>query len=163
MKKAIYPGSFDPITKGHYDIIERSSKVFDEVVIVLMKNPDKKALFTIEERIEMIKQTCANLPNVTVDVGEGLTVHYAKKQNAKVMIRGIRAVQDYEYELRNATANMWLDADVETCFFMAKPEYSFLSSSSVKEIASFGGDVSKFVDPYVITKLKEKFDTKNSK
>ncbi len=157
MKKAIYPGSFDPITKGHYDIIERSSKIFDEVIIVLMNNPGKQALFSVEERLEMIKQTCTSLHNVSFDIGEGLTVHYAKSKEANVMIRGIRAVQDYEYELRNATANMWLDPNIETCFFMAKPEYSFLSSSSVKEIASFGGDVSKFVNPFVIEKLQEKF------
>ncbi|MDF9823700.1 pantetheine-phosphate adenylyltransferase [Breznakia sp. PF5-3] len=157
MKKAIYPGSFDPITKGHMDIIKRSANIFDEVIVVLMRNPNKTYLFNEKERLDMICECCKDLKNVHCDIGSGLSIHYARDHHAEVMIRGIRAVQDYEYELRNATANMWIDDKIETCFFMAKPEYSFLSSSSVKEIASFGEDVSRFVDPYVITKLKEKY------
>ncbi len=157
MKTAIYPGSFDPITKGHMDIITRSSKIFDQVIVVIMRNDKKAYLFSEEERLEMIAQACASLHNVTCVVGEGLSVKFAKQNNANVMIRGIRAVQDYEYELQSATANMWLDSSIETCFFMAKPEYSFLSSSSVKEIASYNEDVSRFVDPFVEQKLSEKF------
>lgn len=159
MKVAIYPGSFDPITKGHLDIIKRAAKVFDKVIVVVMKNPTKKYLFSEEERLDMIAHACADLSNVECDLGEGLSVRYAKKKDAIVMIRGIRAVQDYEYELQNATANMWLDEKIETCFFMAKPEYSFLSSSSVKEVASFGEDVERFVETYVAKQLKKKFQS----
>lgn len=157
MKIAIYPGSFDPITKGHMDIISRSAKIFDKVIVVIMRNDKKKYLFSEDERLDMMKHACKDLDNVICDVGEGLSVKYAKAHGARVMIRGIRAVQDYEFELQNATANMWLDSDIETCFFMAKPEYSFLSSSSVKEIASYKEDVSIFVDEYVAVKLAEKF------
>lgn len=157
MKIAIYPGSFDPITKGHLDIIERSAKIFDQVIVVIMRNERKKYLFSEKERLAMIREACQHLDNVICDAGEGLSVRYAKSKGACAMIRGIRAVQDYEYELQTATANMWLDPEIETCFFMAKPEYSFLSSSTVKEIASYQGDVDRFVDPYVEKKLKEKF------
>lgn len=157
MKIAIYPGSFDPITKGHLDIIERSAKIFDQVIVVIMRNERKKYLFSEKERLAMIREACQHLDNVICDAGEGLSVRYAKSKGACAMIRGIRAVQDYEYELQTATANMLLDPEIETCFFMAKPEYSFLSSSTVKEIASYQGDVDRFVDPYVEKKLKEKF------
>lgn len=157
MKIAIYPGSFDPITKGHMDIISRSAKIFDKVIVVIMRNDKKQYLFSEEERLQMMNYACKDIDNVICDIGEGLSVKYAKANHAQVMIRGIRAVQDYEYELQNATANMFLDSEIETCFFMAKPEYSFLSSSSVKEIASYQEDVSRFVDDNVAEKLKEKF------
>lgn len=157
MKVAIYPGSFDPITKGHLDIIKRAAKVFDKVIVVIMKNANKHCLFSEEERLDMLRHACTDLDNVEYDLGEGLSVRYAKEKGATVIIRGIRAVQDYEYELQNATANMWLDEQIETCFFMAKPEYSFLSSSSVKEIASYGESVERFVDKYIATQLKNKF------
>lgn len=160
MKRAIYPGSFDPITKGHVDIIERASKMFDEVIVVLMENPTKTCLFSKDERLAMNKYCCKHLDNVTCDIGEGLTIHYAQANNASIMIRGIRAVQDYEYELQTATANMMINERIETCFLMSKPEYSFLSSSSVKEIASFGEDVSKFVDEHVANELKKKYEIK---
>ena len=158
MKIAIYPGSFDPITKGHYDIIKRAAKVFDKVIVVIMKNTSKHCLFSEEERLDMLQQACRSLSNVECDLGDGLSVRYAKEKQASVMIRGIRAVQDYEYELQSATANMWLDESIETCFFMAKPEYSFLSSSSVKEIASYHESVERFVDEYVAMQLKVKFN-----
>lgn len=157
MKTAIYPGSFDPITKGHMDIISRAAKVFDNVIVVIMHNERKQYLFSEAERLAMIKTACAHLENVECDASDGLSVKYAKAHHAKVMIRGIRAVQDYEFELQNATANMWLDSEIETCFFMAKPEYSFLSSSSVKEMASYHEDVRRFVDDNVAKELKEKF------
>lgn len=157
MTKAIYPGSFDPITKGHIDIIERSAKIFTHVYVVLMRNPHKQSLFSEEERLAMMIHCCQHLENVTCTIGSGLSIKYAKSVQANVMIRGIRAVQDYEYELRNATANMWMDASIETCFLLAKPEYSFLSSSTVKEIASFHEDVSMFVDPHVKIQLLNKF------
>ena len=157
MKTAIYPGSFDPITKGHMDIIKRAANIFDEVIVVIMRNEKKSYLFSEDERLAMITQACVSLNNVKCVIGEGLSVKFAQENDAKVMIRGIRAVQDYEYELQSATANMWLDSSIETCFFMAKPEFSFLSSSTVKEIASYGEDVSRFVDTFVAKKLVEKF------
>lgn len=158
MRIAIYPGSFDPITKGHLDIIERSSKMFDQLIVVIMKNDKKTCLFSECERLEMIQQSCSNMGNVICDVGSGLSVDYAHRNNACAMIRGIRAVQDYEYELSTATANMYLNDKIETCFFMSKPEYSFLSSSTVKEMASYGADVSAFVSEEVAQKLKEKMN-----
>lgn len=157
MKVAIYPGSFDPITKGHLDIIKRSAKIFDQVLVVIMQNNQKNCLFSEAERLDMVKHACQAIPNVSCDIGSGLSVKYAESKNACVMIRGIRAIQDYEYELQTATANMWIDDEIETCFFMAKPEYSFLSSSSVKEIASYQEDVSRFVESYVAEKLIAKF------
>lgn len=158
MKVAIYPGSFDPITKGHLDIIQRASAIFDKVIVVIMKNERKKSTFSEEERLDMIMHACAHLDNVECEIGSGLTVRYAKEKNACAMIRGIRAVIDYEYELQIATANMMLDENIETIFFMAKPEYSFVSSSTVKEIASFHENVDKYVDAYTAEKLKAKFN-----
>lgn len=146
--KACYPGTFDPITKGHLDIIERAASVFDELDVVLMVNPRKKCLFDAEERKQMIEESIASLGtlhNVKVVIGEGLTVDFARKTGAKAIVRGIRAVTDYEYELQQATANMMLAPDIETMFFIAKPEYSFLSSSVVKEIALNDGDISAMV------------------
>lgn len=158
MKKAIYPGSFDPVTSGHVDIIERAAKMFDEVIVVIMKNEAKRCLFSEEERLDMLNHVCAKFGNVRCVWGNGLSVKYAKKEGACAMIRGIRAVQDYEYELQNATANMFLEPSIETCFLLSKPEYSFVSSSCVKEIASYHENVDQMVEPYVAQKLKEKFE-----
>ncbi|MBP3891050.1 MAG: pantetheine-phosphate adenylyltransferase [Solobacterium sp.] len=154
---ACYPGTFDPITKGHLDIILRAAKMFDEVVVLIMKNPRKKATFTEEERAKMIatvieKQNCAN---VRVEVGSGLTVDYVKKLGGKAIVRGIRAVSDYEYELQQATANQTLDPNIETVFLIAKPEYSFLSSSIVKEVALGGGDITPFLPAEIIKDVQE--------
>ncbi len=160
MKKAMYPGSFDPITNGHLDIIERASAVFDEVLVVIMQNPKKKNHFTVEERIEMIREVVKDLKNVKVDAGEGLTVNYAKKEGAKVLIRGIRAVTDYEYELQQASANMFLDPSIETLFFLARPEYSFLSSSSVVEMASNNGKITGLVPECLEKKITERLLSK---
>ena len=157
MSKAMIPGSFDPITKGHVDIIERSSKIFDEVVVVIMENSAKKSLFTKEERVEMIQKEVEHLPNVSVYIGSGLTINTAKSLNAKAMVRGIRATSDYEYEVSIATANMMLNKEIETMFLLSKPEYSFVSSSIVKEIASYHGDLHSFVSENVEKKLREKF------
>jgi len=145
MIKAIYPGTFDPITEGHLDIIERSSKIYDKVIVAVMENKNKKCIFTDEERKEMIERCTKNFKNVEVKIGSGLTVEYAKSQKCSVIIRGIRAVSDYEYELAQATANMTLDSDIETVLLVSKPELSFLSSSIAKEIASFGGDIKKYI------------------
>lgn len=156
MRKAIYPGTFDPITKGHLDIIERSSELFEEVFVVIMKNGAKKTLFDENERLDMIEKEVSHLKNVKVLIGNGLTIQFAKKLGCQVIIRGIRATSDYEYELQIATANMMLDGQIETLFMLSKPQYSFVSSSTVKEIASYGGELDKFVTPYIKEKLMEK-------
>ncbi len=156
MKRACYPGSFDPITKGHLDIIERSSKLFDEVMITIMENGKKETTFNKEERKEMIEKCIGHLSNVKVVIGEGLTVEFAKNIQASALIRGIRAVADYEYELQQATANMMMNDEIETVFFIARPEYSFLSSSVAKEIASYGGEISKFVPKQIEDEILKK-------
>lgn len=156
MKIACYPGSFDPITKGHLDIIERSSKIFDKMVVTIMTNRKKTPTFNERERKEMVESCINHLPNVEVVVGSGLTVDFARKLQANVLIRGIRAVADYEYELQQATANMMMNEELETIFFIARPEYSFLSSSVAKEIAYFGGDITQFIPNAVQEKVIEK-------
>ena len=157
--KACYPGTFDPITIGHLDIIERAAKKFDELDVLIMKNPRKNSSFTEEERKELIEKSISSLPckdKIHVLIGNGLTVDFAKKINAGVIIRGIRAVSDYEYELQQATANQMLNEDIETLFFIARPKYSFLSSSVVKEIALNGGDIREFVSLEVVETVEKK-------
>ena len=156
MAKAIYPGSFDPITEGHLDIIKRASKTFDELYVAIMKNPDKHYTFTEEERLKMIKKCVKSLPNVKVVIGSGLTIEYAKKLKCNVIVRGIRAVSDYESELSLATSNMMLNDKIETLFFVSRPELSFLSSSIAKEIASNGGDIDKFIPKPIHNDVKKK-------
>lgn len=160
MSVAIYPGSFDPITNGHLDIIERGSKIFDRLIVAVLKNPNKKSLFTIEERIEMIRDAVSHLDNVEVDHFSGLLVDFARKRNAKIIIKGLRAVSDFEYELQMALMNKKLYKDIETVFIMTSTKYSFLSSSIVREVASFGGCVKDLVPPAVEEKLREKFAIK---
>lgn len=146
--KACYPGTFDPITNGHLDIIERASRMFDEVDVLIMVNPRKSCVFSVEERKDMIERCIQILPTkdkIKVMIGSGLTVDFAKEIGAGAIVRGIRAVSDYEYELQQATANLMLNDEIETLFFIARPEYSFLSSSVVKEIAQNGGDVTNLV------------------
>ncbi len=147
--KACYPGTFDPITNGHLDIIQRAAAKFDEVIVLIMENPRKKCVFTLEERCAMIEDSISS-GNVRVVVGSGLTVKYARSLGCDAIVRGIRAVSDYEYELQQATANMMLESDIETLFFIAKPEYSFLSSSVVKEIAMNDGDISGLVPAPIV-------------
>ncbi len=156
-KTAIYPGTFDPITKGHIDVIQRSAAIFDEVIVVIMDNAAKQCLFTETERLLMIQDACREIPNVKTDVGTGLSVHYAKEHGAPIMIRGIREVLDYEYELKTATANMWLAPEIETMFLLSRSEFAFLSSSAVKEIAMYTDHLEEFVTPLTAKKLKEKF------
>lgn len=158
MKIGVYPGTFDPITDGHLDIIKRANQLFDLLYIVVPINPQKNTLFTIEERLDMIRKVVSDYKNIIVESTNLLTVEYAKSVNAVAMIRGLRMVSDFEYELQMATINKCLDEDIETIFIMSSHEYSFLSSSSVKEIARFHGDVSKFVPNIVCEKLKEKFE-----
>jgi len=159
MKKniAVYPGTFDPITNGHIDLVERSLGIFDEVIIALAPNPKKIPLFTTDERIEMIKTATKGLRNVKIDIFNGLLVDYAKKRNARAIIRGLRAVSDFEYEFQMALMNRRLNNKIETVFLMPSEEYSYLTSSIIKEIAAFKGSVNGLVPKVVANKLKEKF------
>lgn len=159
--KAMFPGSFDPITNGHIDIIERGSVLFEELVVAVMINQQKQSLFPVEERVTMIKEAVKHLGNVTVEASGVLTVDFAREKGASVLIRGIRAVMDYEYELQQATANMMLSHDIESLFLVASPEYSFLSSSTVKTIAMHHGSVDLVVPENVARRLKEKYGENN--
>lgn len=145
MKIAIYPGSFDPITKGHLDVLKTASEIFDKVIIAVLINSTKKGAISVEERVELIKASIVGMDNVEVDSFEGLTVEYAKKRGAKIILRGLRAVSDFEYEMQLSQTNSALSAEIKTIFLTTRPKYNFISSSTVKEIALMGGDVSKFV------------------
>lgn len=153
---AIYPGSFDPITNGHIDILKRASKLFDNVIIAVLENPSKKPFFPASERIKLIKESISELSNVQVDSFKGLTVDYAKQKNAKVLIRGLRAVSDFEYEMQMAQMNKNLYPDLETIFLVPSVENSFLSSSLVKEVSILGGDISQIVPSAVNNHLMKK-------
>ncbi|MEF3279467.1 MAG: pantetheine-phosphate adenylyltransferase [Elusimicrobiota bacterium] len=153
---AIYPGSFDPLTYGHLDIIERSLEIFDKVIVSVFINHNKKPLFSLEERIDILKNVLRKYRNIEIDCFEGLLVNYLKRKKIKIIIRGLRAVSDLEYEFQYAAANRTLCPKIETIFFMPKLRYSYLSSSVVREIARFNGDISKMVPPYVVKKVKEK-------
>ena len=155
--RAIYPGSFDPLTNGHLDLIERGSKIFEELIVAILRNPEKDPLFTVCERREMIEQMVSSFPNVRVDTFEGLLVDYAMKKNAKAVLRGIRAISDYEYELQMALMNRKLQPQLETVFMMPAEAYSYLSSRLVKEIFRLGGSVRGLVPELVEQKLREKF------
>ncbi len=154
--KAIYPGSFDPVTCGHLDIIERATSVFDQVIVAVAVNLEKQPLFSVEERMELLRQACGHLENVSVDCFEGLTVDYARQKGAKVLIRSLRAVSDFEYELQMALMNKRLNPEVETLFMMTSAEYSFLSSSLVKELAHLGTSINGLVPKCVEEKLLAK-------
>lgn len=154
--KVMYPGSFDPITIGHVDLIERCSRMFDHVIVAIMANDDKSGTFSYQERLEMIESSIGHLNNVEVKVGSGLTVDFALENDCKVLVRGIRAVMDYEYELQHATSNRVLNEDIETLFLVASPKYSYISSSVARTIASYDGDLRSFVSEEVGIKLKQK-------
>ena len=154
MRKAIYPGSFDPITNGHLDILIRASKVFDEIVVLVANNPNKKFNFSPKERVEMIKESTKDIKGVTVDYYDGLTVEYAKKVGATHLIRGLRAVSDFEYEFQLASANEFVNKDIDMVFFMSRGDKSFISSSSIMQMYRSGVDVSSLVPLSVIKKLK---------
>ena len=153
MKVAIYPGSFDPITNGHLDILERSLKIFDKVIVLVANNPNKHSRFSVEERVAMIKESVTDI-NVEVDSTDGLTVEYAKKHGAIALIRGLRAVTDFEYEFQLATANDYIDSSIDSVFLMSKHEKSFINSSMIIELHDKGIDVSSLVPPAVLKRLK---------
>lgn len=160
MKVGIYPGSFDPITLGHLDIITRATKVVDKLIIGVLNNSAKNSLFTPEERVALIREVTKDIPNIEVDSFSGLLVDYAKMRKADVIVRGLRAVTDFEYELQIAQANHKANPEVDTIFFTTKVEYSYISSSIAKEFAFYGSDVSQIVPPLVIEKLNEKFNNR---
>ena len=160
MKRAIYPGSFDPVTNGHVDIILRSSKIVDKLIVGVLNNSAKKSLFSVEERVSMLKELTKDLPNVEVTSFDGLLVDYMREIDASIIVRGLRAVTDFEYELQMAQTNHKLAEDIETVFLTTSLEYSYLSSTIVKEVAAFGGDISQFVPEHVEEKIKSKITKK---
>jgi len=151
---AVYPGTFDPITNGHLDLIARGTRIADRLIVAILRNAEKSPLFTVEERMEMLREVTAGFPNVEVDCFDGLLVDYAARRNATAIIRGIRAISDYEYELQMALMNRRLRPEIETLFMMAGEAYSFISSKLVKEVFSLGGDVSGLVPSCVEARLK---------
>ena len=162
MRRAIYPGSFDPVTNGHLDIIERGCKLFDEIIISILINPEKQPFFTIEERLEMLADVLKDIHQggckVRIDSFRGLLVNYAVAQNANAIVRGIRAISDYEYELQMALMNRRLEPDIEIVFMMPAETYSYVSSRLVKEVFQLGGTIAGLVPPLVETRMKEKLE-----
>ncbi len=158
MRKAIYPGSFDPITFGHQDIIERSSAIFDELIVGVLNNSAKNSLFSVDERVSMLRELTKDIPNVTVDSFDGLLVDYMKESGATIIVRGLRAVTDFEYELQIAQTNHVEYPAVETVFLTTNLKYSYLSSSVVREFAAYGGDISKFVPAQFVDRIYQKYN-----
>lgn len=162
MRTAIYPGSFDPLTNGHLDVIHRATKLFDKVIVAVATNEEKQALFTLEERIQMVSRAIEHLPTVKADTFEGLLVNYVERQGAQAVVRGLRAISDFEFEFQLALMNRKLNEGIETIFMMPKDAYTFLSSRIVKEIARLGGDVSAFVPAHVKTALLGKLGQRSA-
>ena len=160
MKRAIYPGSFDPVTNGHVDIILRSSKIVDKLIVGVLNNSAKKSLCSVEERVSMLKELTKDLPNVEVTSFDGLLVDYMREIDASIIVRGLRAVTDFEYELQIAQTNHIENTDIETIFLTTNLQYSYLSSTIVKEFASYGGDISKFVPEQFVDRIYEKYNIK---
>lgn len=157
----VYPGSFDPVTRGHMDIISRAAKIFPEVIVAVLINPAKTGAFTVEKRLNMLRRACAHLENVRVEHSDGLLVDYMRKTGANVVVRGLRAVSDFENEFQMAQVNHQMAPEVETLFMMTTPECSYLSSSVVREIARFGGDISEFVPACILDEVTETITGKN--
>ena len=160
MLRAIYPGSFDPVTYGHYDIICRSCKIVDELIVGVLNNKAKMPLFSVEERVKMLKEVTKDLPNVRIIPFDGLLVDFAERMDADMVIRGLRAITDFEYELQMSQTNHKLSPNVETMFLTTSIEYSYLSSTTVREIAAFGGDVTQFVPQAVAVELEKNMKEK---
>jgi pantetheine-phosphate adenylyltransferase len=160
LRIAVYPGSFDPVTNGHLDIIERAAVLFDRLIVAVSLNPGKKPLFTVEERLDMLKEVTQPFYNVIIDTFNGLTVNYAKQKEAQAIIRGLRAISDFENEFMMALTNKKLQTSVETIFLMTRAEFSFISSSAVKEVAYFGGCVENMVPPVIQERLQSKFKSR---
>ncbi len=156
MLRAIYPGSFDPVTFGHIDIIERAARISDELIVGVLQNKAKSPLFSVEERVIMLREVTKHLENVKIIPFEGLLIEFAKQMEAKVIVRGLRAITDFEYELQMSQTNRKLNSDVETLFLTTSLDYSYLSSTTVKEVASFNGDITQFVPEFVAEKVTEK-------
>ena len=156
MLRAIYPGSFDPVTYGHIDIIKRASGITDELIVGVLQNKAKSPLFSVEERVTMLREVTKDLKNVKIIPFEGLLIDFAEEMNAKTIVRGLRAITDFEYELQMSQTNRKLNSDIETIFLTTSLDYSYLSSTTVKEVASFGGDISQFVPESVAEKVTEK-------
>lgn len=155
MQIAVCPGSFDPVTNGHVDIFERASAIFDEVVIGVFHNPNKKPMFTMEQRVELLKESTKHIKNIRVEAFSGLLNEYVKQQNANIIIRGLRATKDFEYEYQRALLMKKIDSEIETVFMMASHEYSFISSSGIKELAKFNGNIKGLVPECVELKIKQ--------
>ncbi len=158
MLRAIYPGSFDPVTLGHLDIIRRSASIADELIVGILNNKAKTPLFSVGERVRMLEEVTKDFPNVKIIPFEGLLVEFAKQMDAKVIVRGLRAITDFEYELQMSQANQKIEPEIETLFLTTSLEFSFLSSTTVKEVASFGGDITQFVPEVIVKKIKEKIE-----
>lgn len=154
---AMYPGTFDPVTNGHHDLVRRAALIFDRVVVAVAASPHKAPVFSLDERMSLARQVLSDLPNVTVDGYTGLTVEYARRNSLQVVIRGLRAVADFEYEFQLASMNRHLEASVETVFMAPAEQYTFVSSTLVREVAALGGDVGAFVHPLVVQALKRRF------
>lgn len=157
MRTAIYPGSFDPLTNGHLDVLQRATKLFDRVIVAVAKSDSKQPLFTLEERMDLVRQAVVQMPHVEVDTFDGLLIEYVDRRKAIAVVRGLRAVSDFEFEFQLALMNRKLDERIETIFMMPKDTYTFLSSRIVKEISRLGGDVGAFVPAHVKIALKDKF------
>ena len=162
MKTAVYPGSFDPATYGHLDVIRRSATLVDELVVGVLNNSSKTPLFSVEERVNILLEATKDIPNVRVESFSGLSVDFAKNCGARFIVRGLRAITDFDYELQLAQTNRIMNAEVDTLFLATSLEYAYLSSSTVKEVASYGGDVSKFVPPFVVDKIYNKIWSKKN-
>ena len=160
--KAIYPGSFDPVTFGHIDIIERAARICDELIVGVLQNKAKSPLFSVEERVTMLNEVTKNMKNVKIIPFEGLLIDFAKQMDAQVIVRGLRAITDFEYELQMSQTNRKLNSDVETLFLTTSLDYSYLSSTTVKEVASFQGDISQFVPAFVADEVTKKIKERRS-
>lgn len=157
MRVAVYPGSFDPVTLGHLDVIERSAKIVDKLIVGVLNNNSKTPLFSVEERVSMLKEVTKHIPNVEIISFSGLLVDFAQQNNVNIIVRGLRAITDFEYELQLSQTNRIVNPEVDTIFLTTNLQYAYLSSSIVKEVAMYGGDVSRFVPEYVIDKIYNKF------